>query len=69
MYLREPMNQSFIAYMGEKADETVFDINPEEPHIAYKRAARVAFTGIPSFTPDIVKTPVNGISDSAAHGE
>jgi hypothetical protein len=27
MYLREPMNKFFIAYMGDKGEERVFDIN------------------------------------------
>ncbi len=57
MYLREPINQSYISSLHGKERETVFDINLHNPPEIYLKAAQVAFLGIPSFPHGIVHSP------------
>ncbi len=52
IYLREPINQSYLTYIEE---ETLFYINPDNPLKAYKKFADRAFMGLPAFSSGIVQ--------------
>lgn len=54
MYLREPVNQSFLASGGTT---TVFDVDLDSPPEDYARFTERAFKGIPVFPSGVVQSP------------
>jgi hypothetical protein len=54
LYLREPMT---ISYQVSEDVNTVLEIDPLTPPKIYKKAADLAFSGIPAFPRRIVKKP------------
>lgn len=52
MYLREPLNQGFLA-CGSEGKGSVFKIDQENPPKEYKRLADMAFSGMPVFSSSV----------------
>jgi hypothetical protein len=56
LYLREPINQTFLASRGGRGP-SIFEIKPNRVPPAYKSAADAAFAGLPIFPPLVTKHP------------
>lgn len=56
LYLREPLNQSYLATGGKT---TVFDVDPRSPPEDYALFAARAFNGVPVFPNGVVRNAAN----------